>query len=304
MAEELREESSASSGQQLSRAQRRAQERKNRKLGKNIVESKQAAIDKRAGGTGDSDDEPQAIAEQPKMNIKGTAPRIGAGKDPAELVRGFVCISYTAPTGARQRSREVNVKIRSPIFYYESSADEDAAFKQAEAHAELVHQTDPDFDVFIVEAGAWISLPMPQQLKMKVPMHYDNEEQEKIMQGYYRGVARESKMVQQRVKNAKEEAAERMRKYHEETGTAPITDRKERPEYTHSEPDPNAQATAEVPFRKSIAEEEKERQQREAAQKQADEERKQALEQCTPYDLWGAAMNLTAKEEGEKEWWQ
>lgn len=105
----------------------------------------------------------------------------------------YALISFVAPSGARQRSKFVQVKIRG-VF------DDD---DEAQAHAKKLHEKDPDFDIHVVRMYEWLRIPPPQEVYEAVPMEYDDPDLDKVMKNYYSQQEAQRKAHEKRVKEAK-----------------------------------------------------------------------------------------------------
>lgn len=132
--------------------------------------------------------------EQIRKNIRGDAEAVAAKRDPIE-VEGlkFAVISFVAPVGARQRAKQIHVKIRGAF------EDEE----EARAHVKRLHNADPDFDLHIVQMYEWLPIPPPESLIDSVPMEYEQDKLNDIMDGYYRQRLSEKKKHDARFNKAK-----------------------------------------------------------------------------------------------------
>jgi len=266
----------------ISRAQRRAEARQREKDSRNIVKCKEDYLEKQNVATEGG----ASPAPPPDALVARPGDRVGSKRDPPHYdVPGqqFLVISFVAPQGTRQKSKKVAIKFRGA---FETE-------QEAKARVEEVHKFDPDFDVFFVDMYKWIELPPPFRTMMQTPMRYEDEDLNKTMQGYYRGIESSAREVKQRVQKAKAEAAERSAAYYKKEGiTAPpsAAERKPRPEYNYTQPDLGnqevvAKASAYVPFRKPEAEETREREEQEQKKREFEEARQRELESCIPFDL-------------------
>jgi len=105
--------------------------------------------------------------------------------------QNWVCISFLSPEGIRNCSLR-GLKIRG-VYQTKEQADERAKYLQ---------EVDPDFDVFVGEVGKWLPWdPDPTTIE---DQHHQNEELNKIAQGYQENLKKVKKMHQERVNESKE----------------------------------------------------------------------------------------------------
>lgn len=143
-----------------------------------------------------------------EINLEGSGPRVGGNIDPPEIkVAGqeWYVFSFVSPIGSSQRAKNIFVKFRG-AFATDVEADE---------HAKKVRVVDPDVDIFIFKAGAWIQVPPPKEHYDAIPMKYMQEKIDKIMDGYYANARKGKIEVEARVKRAKAEADKKNKHYKE-----------------------------------------------------------------------------------------
>lgn len=140
--------------------------------------------------------------EKEEMNFTGKALRIGGKEDPPEVrIPGqqWYLFSFVAPSGSRQRGKAVFVKFRGAF----------ATDKEAEEHAKKMHEVDPDFDIHIFKANNWIQVPPPAEHYESVPMKYNQDKLDKIMDDYYSQQKKKEADLAARVRDAKRQAAKK-----------------------------------------------------------------------------------------------
>lgn len=142
------------------------------------------------------------------MNLTGNKLRIGAEEDPEGIRitgQSWFVISFTGPVGANQRSKNLMIKVRG-VF----DTDE-----EAQEHAKRVFEADPDFDVHVFKAGAWIQIPPPREHYEAVQMKYNQEKLDVIMDGYYEQQKKAAADIKERVAKAKKTAAKKNKELRE-----------------------------------------------------------------------------------------
>lgn len=149
-----------------------------------------------------------ARRQKDRMNLTGNKLRVGEAEDPEEIClpgQKWFLVSFTGPVGANQRSKNLMVKFRGAFD----------TWQEAEEHSKKVFEADPDFDVHIFKANAWIQLPPPKDHYDAVPMKYNQEKLDKIMEGYYAQQKKAATDIKNRVANAKKTAAKKNKELRE-----------------------------------------------------------------------------------------
>lgn len=129
-------------------------------------------------------------------NIAGSGQRLGEKEDPDSIRvphQNYALVSFVAPKGARQKSKIFQLKLRGCFDTVE----------EANVHARLINELDPDFDIHIVRMGAWLPLPPPVEVYNEVPMTYNQPVLRDTMNGYYRQIAQNKADIERRIKEAK-----------------------------------------------------------------------------------------------------
>ncbi len=126
----------------------------------------------------------------------------------------FVCISFVSPEGIRNCTTR-GVKIRGSYPTYD----------EAQERCKQLQEVDPDFDIFVGEVGKW--LPWDPDPNSAGDQKYQEEELQKIVDGYKQNLSKAKKMQKQRKddmlrnaaleeKSRKDKTRDRLRKKLEE----------------------------------------------------------------------------------------
>ena len=110
-------------------------------------------------------------------------------------------MSYVTSTGKGMRSKNTMIKC-SGCF-----ADEQSAGRQAE----IIRNTDPRINVFVVEMYNFVSVPIPTHIFEGLRKHYIDERLDRIMYENYLEVKRDRRLMEMRTKADKEKALSNIR---------------------------------------------------------------------------------------------
>jgi DNA repair exonuclease SbcCD ATPase subunit len=109
----------------------------------------------------------------------------------------FVCLSFLSPEGIRNCTTR-GLKVRGVFSTYE----------EAQERCKELQSKDKDFDIFIGEVGKWLPWDPDINDDTKIrDRHYQEEELQKLMDGYKKNAIQKEKVELARQKDMKERAA-------------------------------------------------------------------------------------------------
>jgi hypothetical protein len=107
----------------------------------------------------------------------------------------YVCISFVSPEGIRNCSTR-GLKIRGVYPTYQEAQD----------RAKKLQELDPNFDIFIGEVGKWLPWD-PDPNSGAKEQKYQEEELQKLVEGYEKNLSRAKKLQEDRKRDMIENAA-------------------------------------------------------------------------------------------------